>query len=187
MINLLSSNTVNGIDLDALDDVVAAVTADPSQALVRFAVTTQWNGRTGSRSKVSGFDIAGRHVAREFEIAADEPLELLGENQAPNPQELLMAAMNACMTVGYVAGASVRGITLTKLEIETNGQLDLRGFLGLDETVPAGYEQVDYTVRIAGNGTAEQFDEIHRGVIATSPNYFNIARPIRLNGALEIC
>ena len=37
-----------------------------------------------------------------------------------------MAAVNACMTVGYVAGAALKGITLTKLEIRTKGTLDLR-------------------------------------------------------------
>jgi uncharacterized OsmC-like protein len=110
----------------------------------------------------------------------------LGENTAPNPQELLMAAVNACMTVGYVAGASIRGIKLTKLEIETTGQLDLRGFLGLDDAVPPGYETIDYVVRIEGDGTSEQFHEIHRTVMQTSPNYFNLARPIRMNGKLQL-
>ena len=38
--------------------------------------------------------------------------ELLGQNSAPNPQELLMTALNACITVGYVAGAAVKGVTL---------------------------------------------------------------------------
>lgn len=97
-----------------------------------------------------------------------------------------MAAVNACMTVGYVAGASLQGITLDRLEIETTGQLDLRGFLGLDDAVPAGYEQVDYTVTISGNGSPAQFEEIHRTVMQTSPNYFNLARPIRLNGRLSV-
>ena len=68
-----------------------------------------------------------------------------------------MAAMNACMLVGYVAGAAVNGITLEKLEIETDGTLDLRGFLGIDERVKPGYDSVAYTVRIRGNGTPEQF------------------------------
>ena len=50
-----------------------------------------------------------------------------------------MAAFNACITVGYVAGAAIRGITLDSLEIRTRGKLDLRGFLGLSDEVPAGY------------------------------------------------
>ena len=91
-----------------------------------------------------------------------------------------MAAFNACITVGYVAGAAVKGITLDSLEIKTRGELDLRGFLGLSDAVAPGYESVDYEVRIKGNGTPEQFEEIHQAVMKTSPNYFNISRPIRL-------
>jgi uncharacterized OsmC-like protein len=186
MSEVLTRNVVNGLDLDALNETVAAVQADPAQALVRFSVATKWGGQTTSRSTVTGYVLGGEQIARQFEIVADEPVELLGTNTAPNPQELLMAAVNACMTVGYVAGASVNGITLERLEIETTGQLDLRGFLGLDDTVPPGYEAIDYTVTIAGNGTPEQFEEIHRTVMQTSPNYFNLARPIRMNGKLRI-
>ena len=186
MQDVMTRNVVNGIDLDAVNEVVAAIGADPAKALVRFSVATQWTGQTGSRSKVSQIDLGGEKIARDFEIVADEPEELLGANTAPNPQELLMAAVNACMTVGYVAGAALNGITLEKLEIETTGQLDLRGFLGLDDSVPPGYEQIDYVVRIAGNGTPEQFEAIHRNVMATSPNYFNMARPIRMNGSLAV-
>ena len=186
MQDVMTRNVVNGIDLDAVNEVVAAIGADPTKALVRFSVATAWTGQTGSRSKVSQIDLGGEKIARDFEIVADEPEELLGQNQAPNPQELLMAAVNACMTVGYVAGAALNGITLERLEIETTGQLDLRGFLGLDDSVPPGYEQIDYVVRIAGNGTPEQFEAIHRNVMATSPNYFNMARPIRMNGSLSV-
>jgi uncharacterized OsmC-like protein len=186
MIDMMTRNIVNGLDLDALGNVVTAIGEEPGQALVRFAVTTSWNGQTRSTSKVSGYEIGGKRVDRAFTIDADEPHELLGENSAPNPQELLMAAVNACMTVGYVAGAAMHGITLTSLQIETNGQLDLRGFLGLDNSVPPGYEHLDYVVRIAGNGTPEQFEAIHRSVMATSPNYFNMARPIRMCGTLAI-
>lgn len=186
MTEVMTRNVVNGLDLDALNDVVGAVRADPGAALVRFTVATRWTGQTKSTTTVKGYELGGQHIARSFEIAADEPTELLGTNTAPNPQELLMAAVNACMTVGYVAGASLQGITLDRLEIETTGQLDLRGFLGLDDAVPAGYEQVDYTVTISGNGSPAQFEEIHRTVMQTSPNYFNLARPIRLNGRLSV-
>ena len=97
-----------------------------------------------------------------------------------------MAAFNACITVGYVAGAALRGITLESLEIHTKGQLDLRGFLGLSEIVPAGYETIDYEVRIKGDGTPEDFEAIHQNVILTSPNYFNMSRPIRMNPKLSV-
>jgi hypothetical protein len=42
------------------------------------------------------------------------------------------------------------------VEVGTAGELDLRGFLGIDPTVPAGYETLRYTVRIKADGTEEQ-------------------------------
>ncbi|HSJ39901.1 MAG TPA: OsmC family protein [Xanthobacteraceae bacterium] len=179
-------NRVNGLDLNALGDVVDASGKDPAQAKVAFDVTTRWTGQTRSETTVDGFTIAGDRVTRTHKIIADEPCELLGTDSAANPQELLMAAINACMTVGYVAGAAIRGITLEGLEIKTRGKLDLRGFLGLDDKVPPGYEELEYDVRIKGDGTPEQFEEIHQNVMKTSPNYFNISRPIRMNGSLKV-
>jgi len=97
-----------------------------------------------------------------------------------------MAAFNACITVGYVAGASLRGIKLDKLEIKTRGQLDLRGFLGLSDKVAPGYEKIEYVVDIKGDGSPRDFEEIHQTVMKTSPNYFNISRPIRVTGTLNV-
>src|SRR6266404_3985367 len=75
------------------------------------------------------------------------------------------------MTVGYVAQCAVRGITLDSLEIETDGEIDLRGFLGIDPAVPAGYENLNYTVRVKGSGTKEQFAEIHEAVMGDWARY----------------
>ena len=181
-----TTSVVNGIDLKALDETIDAINKDAGCANVQFRVKTDWLGRTRSQSTVNGYRIGGKEVARSFKIIADEPHELLGANSAPNPQELLMSAVNACMTVGYVAQASVRGIRLESCTIETEGELDLRGFLGLDETVPPGYQRVDYTVTLKGDGTPEQYEEIHKAVMATSPNYFNMSRPIEMCGTLRI-
>jgi uncharacterized OsmC-like protein len=177
---------VNGIDVAALRETVEAVEKDPSRALVGFDVTTRWTGQTRSETTVEAYRIGGYRVVRRHKIVADEPCELLGADSAPNPQELLMAAFNACITVGYVAGAAVRGIKLDSVEIVTRGQLDLRGFLGLSDHVVPGYEKLEYEVNIKGDGSRGDFEEIHQNVIRTSPNYFNISRPVRVTGTLNI-
>src|SRR5215467_8649805 len=181
-----ASGKLNGIDLVALARVVRGIQDNPRTGMVGFRVHTAWRGQTRSRSTVESYTIGGQEVRRHFEIDVDEPHELFGQNTAPNPQEMLMTALNACIMVGYVAGAAVKGITLTSVEIETDGELDLRGFLGLDPTVRPGYESIRYTVRIKGNGTPDQFREIHETVMKTSPNYFNISRPIRIDAKLEV-
>jgi uncharacterized OsmC-like protein len=179
-------NRANGLDLAALGAVVDAIENDPSQAMVGFDVTTRWTGQTRSETTVEGYTMAGERITRTHKIVADEPCELLGGDSAPNPQELLMAAFNACITVGYVAGASLKGIALDSLEIKTRGELDLRGFLGLSDEVAPGYESIAYEVKIKGDGTPDQFEEIHQNVLKTSPNYFNISRPIRVDATLKV-
>lgn len=171
---------VNGIDVDALATVAAEVEKDAGQGAVGFRVTTSWKGGTRSEARVEDWRLAGETLPRDFSIASDEPEELLGGATAPNPQELLMAGLNACMMVGYVALTAMKGITLESLEIESDGDLDLRGFLGLDPEVPAGYPEIRYQVRIRANGTEAQLREIHEMVMATSPNYYNLSRPVKL-------
>jgi OsmC-like protein len=97
-----------------------------------------------------------------------------------------LAALNACIMVGYVAQCVVHGIALESLKIETDGEIDLRGFLGIDPAVPAGYENLSYTVRIKGNGTKEEFAKIHETVMATSPNFYSVSRPVALKPTLVI-
>jgi uncharacterized OsmC-like protein len=177
---------LNGINTPALFEVMDAVKADPSKGMVKFHVKTGWTGQTSSQTTVESYTLGGQEIPRKFAINIDEPNELLGTNTYANPQEYLMAAFNACILVGYVVGASVHNIRLDKLEIETEGELDLRGFLGLDSTVKPGYDTLTYTVRIKGDGSAEQFQEIHDTVIKTSPNRFNIANPIHLEAKLVV-
>lgn len=177
---------VNGINVGDVKALIAGVAADAANGATSWRVATTWQGQTHSRSRVEGFGLAGQHVARTFAIDIDEPCELGGSNRYPNPQEHLLAALNACMTVGYVVQCAMRGIELDSLEIETTGDIDLRGFLGLDDGVARGYETLSYTVRIKGDATPEQFEQVHAAVMATSPNFYNIANPIGLRPTLVV-
>ena len=177
---------VNGINVDDLFALIESVRSDPAKGKTDWRVATTWQGQARSRAEIESYGIGGKNVPRRFSIDIDEPLELGGSNSFANPQEHLIAALNACMTVGYVAQCAVRGIALESLVIETDGKIDLRGFLGIDPAVPAGYENLNYTVRIKGNGTKAQFAEIHQAVMATSPNFYNMSRPVALKPALVV-
>jgi uncharacterized OsmC-like protein len=177
---------VNGINVGDLLALIDGVRRDAAKSKTNWRVTTTWQGQTRSRAQVESFDIGGEWVPHRFSIDIDEPCELGGTNRFANPQEHLLAALNACMTVGYVAQCAVRGINLESLEIETDGEIDLRGFLGIDPAVPAGYEHLSYTVRIKGSGTKEEFAEIHAAVMATSPNFYNVSRAVALKPTLVV-
>lgn len=176
----------NGIDAEALRATIEAIRGNSALGATRWSVQSRWMGGTRSDHHVHGCEIGGKAIVRPFTIRIDEPLELCGTNEHPNPQEYLLSALNACMMVGYSAVATLMGIRLTRLEVETSGEIDLRGFLGIDAAVPAGYPRLEQTVRIAGDGTPEQFQELHRIVRATSPNYFNVTRAVAVDSRLVL-
>jgi uncharacterized OsmC-like protein len=155
----MTADNTKVIDVSALKSFVDRVKNDPDQRTASFKVKTEWKGQTKTVTTVSNYGLGGTKFSRDFQIHADERPELLGGNTAPNPQELLMADLNACLSVGHAANAAATGIHLEKLEIETEGQLDLRGFLGLDSTVKPGYEEIHYTVVVKSSAPQEKLEE----------------------------
>ena len=169
---------VNGFDLNVIEQAGAALAANPAMAQSTFRARTEWQGQLRSRTEIDSYELGGQRIPRKHRIMSDEPVELLGSNEAPNPQELLLAALNACMMVGFVATASQAGLRIDSLAIESECSLDLRGAFGLDPNVKPGAEKIVYTIRVKGSGTQEQFDAVHREMTTKSPNRFHIAQPI---------
>ncbi|HEY5811470.1 MAG TPA: OsmC family protein [Terrimicrobiaceae bacterium] len=186
MSTVVENTQVNGIDIDLLTQAIESIKSDSAKGQTHWQVTSHWRGGTRSDTSVKSYFIGGQRIARDFTLRIDEPYELCGSNQFANPQEYLLAALNACMIVGYSAVCALQGITLEELRIETEGDIDLRGFLGIDPSVKAGYDGLRYTVHIKGAATAEQFQRVHEIVTATSPNRFNVATAIALKSQLVV-
>jgi uncharacterized OsmC-like protein len=183
-----TSNSVllNGLDTNALTATVAAVAGNPALAPVAFRAKSTWNGRLRSETKIEGYELAGAPIPRSHTIRSDEPHELFGTDSTANPQDLLLAALNACMMVGFVVGATARGITIESLSVESSLALDLRGAFGLDPGIPAGAERIRYTIEVNGSGTREQFEDIHAEVTRNSPNRYHLANPIAFEAELVV-
>jgi uncharacterized OsmC-like protein len=184
--NVRRQSVVNGINVDDLSSLIDGIKRDAAKAKTSWRVSTSWCGQMRSRSQVEGYEIGGEKVQRRFSIDIDEPCELGGTNQFANPQEHLLSALNACIMVGFVAQCAVHGIRLESLKVETDGEIDLRGFLGIDPAVPAGYDSLSYTLRVRGSGTKEEFARIHEAVMATSPNFYSVSRPVALRPTLIV-
>ncbi|MBI1369311.1 MAG: OsmC family peroxiredoxin [Planctomycetes bacterium] len=176
---------LNGINPQDVHDLVARIKGDVREARSVWGVTTRWTGGTTVATHVANCTLGSADEPKDFVIRVDEPVGLGGKNTAPNPQETLLAALNSCMTVGYAALCTLEGIRLESLEIETEGEIDLRGFLGLAPVTP-GYDRLRYTVRIKADATDEQLQRIHRTVMKTSPNRWNLAEQVQLDPTLVI-
>jgi len=180
------ANIVNGLDIDGLQTLIERVSADSATGQTRWRVATAWQGQTHSRAQVDGFEMGGEAVQRRYVIDIDEPLELGGTDIYANPQEHLLAALNACITVGFTALCALNGVALEQLQIVTEGDIDLRGFFGLDATVAPGYPSLKSTVRVKGSASEAEFRRIFDMALATSPNVHNITKPVRLDTTLVV-
>jgi uncharacterized OsmC-like protein len=157
------TSIVNGVDLDRLSGTIDAVTADPALARFQFRASNRWIDGGHSRTTIKGFYGAGQEDAtrtQPFTVDSDEPPVLLGQNQAPNAGEYLLHALAACLTGTIAYHAAARGIVLDGLETTIHGDLDLRGFLGLDASVRPGYDQIRVTVKVAGDFDDHQLAEL---------------------------
>jgi len=141
---------VNGVNVDDVEQLVGNIQQDASLAASRFRLSNKWVRGGYNQSRITGFYSGGQdheHL-QEFSIDADEPPVLAGTDIGANPVEYLLSALAACLTTTLVYHAAVRGIEIRALEAEVEGNLDLRGFLGLSDEVRQGFEgiRVDYRI-----------------------------------------
>lgn len=146
----IKTTRINGVDVDRMQQTIAAIGQDASLAKFQFRLDNQWLGGGYNRSTVRTFSGAGMdHVhPKPFMLDADEPPVLLGADAAANAGEVLLHALAACITTAIVYHAAARGIAIEEIDSEVEGDVDLRGFLGLDESVRPGFQQLRVKVRI---------------------------------------
>jgi uncharacterized OsmC-like protein len=153
---------LNGVDTPKLFATVNAVKAQPELAKFQFRATNQWLKGTHSRSRIETFSGAGtehRHTG-DVQFDADHPAVLVGADHAPTPVEFLLHAIAACITSGIGNIAAARGVTLTEVESTVEGDIDLRGILGLSDQVRNGYQQMRVHFRVKGDASPEKLQQI---------------------------
>jgi uncharacterized OsmC-like protein len=152
----------NGIDTPKLLATINAVGAQPELAQFQFRATNRWQAGTHSQSRIQSFSGAGgeqMHV-KEFVYDADHPAVLVGRDQAPTPVEFLLHALAACLTAGIGNIAAARGVTLSEVESRVEGDIDLRGILGLSDQVRNGYQQMSVNFTIKGDAPPAVLEKI---------------------------
>jgi uncharacterized OsmC-like protein len=143
-------NVTNGVDMDVLLKTINAVQEEPTLAKSNFRVHNKWVSGGQNQTTVTDFYGAGQDNLHKqtFILDADEPALLAGEDHAANPVEHLLHALAACLTTSMVYHAAVRGIEIHELESRLEGDLDIRGFMGLSQDVRKGYQSIRVTFKV---------------------------------------
>ena len=179
-----SDKRVNGINVNVLAETVNAIKSDPELAKCRFRARNKWIDAAHNCSTITAFYGAKQEIEHKqaFELHADEPAILAGEDQAANPVEHLLNALAGCVTTSMVAHAAVRGIHIEELESELEGDIDLRGFLGLAADVPKGYTNIRVKFRVKTD--PENIEKIKR-LAEFSPVYNTLTSGTNVNIEVE--
>ncbi|OKH84560.1 OsmC family protein [Mycobacterium sp. ST-F2] len=151
--------TASVTSLNAITDATRAAVADnPAAAAVVFTASAEPEGTVGSEIALG-----------KYRVHVDEPPALGGQHTAPNPVEYYLASLLSCQVVTYRFWAERLGIQVDSLSASAEGDLDVRGFFGLDDTVRPGFQQIRVTVNVAGPDTAERYRELQDAVDAHCP------------------
>lgn len=172
---------VNGLDVQAATETIAALKADKSLAMFEFRARNSWINGGENRSTIRDFFGAGREDtsrSSDFVFTSGEPPVLLGNNEGANPVEFLLHALAGCVTTTFVLHAMARGIAIRELSTELKGNIDLQGLLGLDDSVSPSYEQIDIRMRVKADCSEAELDDLLAYAQRHSPVCNTVCRPV---------
>ncbi|MEO6908463.1 MAG: OsmC family protein [Abditibacteriaceae bacterium] len=123
--------------------------------LLKVETTGKWTG--GVQTSV---------VVRSFEpIIVDEPVDLGGANQGPNPVELVLAGLSSCTSVMIAIIAKEQDFIYDAVNFSNSGELDLAGLMGAEGVSPH-FQSIDFTVEISTSESNEKLqllqDEVEK-------------------------
>src|SRR5262245_34356290 len=159
----MANRNINGVNIDQLFSTIDAIRDNPGLAKFEFRANNRWINGGHNRTSVKDFYGAGREDdsrQQTFVFDNDEPVVLLGEDKGANPVEFVLHALAGCLTTSLVYHAAAQGIKIDAVESKFEGNLDLRGFLGMNEDVRNGYENIRVTFKIKADAPEEKLKEL---------------------------
>ena len=174
----------NGVNVTALFETMDAIKQAPEIADFKFRSSNKWLGGDHNRSTINGFYGAcdeQPHASGPFVVDNAEPPVLLGEGTAANPVEYVLHALAGCLTTSIVYHAAARGILIEDVHSELEGDLDLKGFLGMDDTVRKGFS----AVRVKMNVKSDADEDMLVSLAQFSPVYDIVSKSLPVEISIE--
>jgi uncharacterized OsmC-like protein len=141
---------VNGVNVGDVENSVKAMKENPDIAQFKFRLHNKWIDGGYNQATIGNFYGANQENShlQTFKWDADEPPLLAGKDRGANPVEHLLVALASCLTTTLIYHAAIRGIKINELESDLEGDIDLRGFLGLTNEVRRGYENIRVNFKV---------------------------------------
>jgi uncharacterized OsmC-like protein len=162
---------VNGVDVDKLYDTIDAIKETPALGKFKFRVKNKWINAGHNHITIKDFYGVQKDILHEtpFELDAGEHPVLLSQDEGPNPVEYLLTALSGCLTSALVYHAAAKGVKIEGVQSRLEGDIDLRGFLGISPDVKVGYENIRVYFKIDADVSEEKKEELIRMAQKYSP------------------
>lgn len=164
--NMQTQIVDNGVNTEALIGARDAFSDMPEAASFTFRSSCDWKHGTYSINTINGYFGLGEEQTRKhsFTIDSDHPEVFAAHDRAATPTEIVLAALASCLTGGVAAVAQHRGIRLRSVRSTVEGDIDVRGILGMDPEIRNGFSAIRVTFEI----DADASDEDIRALVAQS-------------------
>jgi uncharacterized OsmC-like protein len=178
---------VNGVNVSKLFETVGVIKEKPEIAKFNFKAKGKWINGGHNRTTINEFYGACQTFKRSqpFVFEKDEPPVLLGEDHGANPVEYVLAALDGCLTTSLIYHAAAQGIKIDEVETSFSGDLNLHGFLGLNENIRNGYEKIKVTFKIKADASKEKLQELVQLAQNRSPVFDIVSNPTPVEVSLE--
>ena len=178
---------VNGVNVGELFKTIDAIKGKPEIAAFKFRATNRWVNGTHCRATIKDFYGALKEDDSRppMDYDMDEPPVLLGSNEGRNPVEFLLVALSGCLTTSLIAHASAKGIQINGVESRYEGDIDLRGFLGISKDVQVGYQNIRVFFKIDADLSVEEKEELVQMAQKYSPVFNTITKSAPVSVQLE--
>ena len=178
---------VNGVNVSKLFGTVEAIKENPEIAKFNFKAKGKWINGGHNRTTINEFYGACQNFQRSqsFVFEKDEPPVLLGEDHGANPVEYVFAALDGCLTTSLIYHAAAQGIKIDEVETSFSGDLNLHGFLGLDENTRNGYEKIKVEFKIKADAPKEKLQELVQLAQKRSPVFDIVSHPTPVEVSLK--
>jgi uncharacterized OsmC-like protein len=176
----MTNGKINGVNVEQLFATINAIKDNTGLAKFKFRAANEWINGGHNRTTIKDFYGAGQEDTtrrQTFVFANDEPAVLLGEDNGANPVEFVLHALAGCLTTSLVYHAAAQGIKIEAVESKFEGELDLRGFLGMSEEVRNGYQNIRVTFKIKADAPEEKLKELCELAQKRSPVFDILTNP----------
>jgi len=175
---------LNDVDVEGMKELDRKVRENPALGKRTVKLRSTWHRGVKALVEIGAQEVLGKSATpptRRFFVTMDGPAGLGGVDAAATAAETMLAAFAGCLTSGIAANAALFDVPLEALSVEMEADIDFRGLLGHDKSVPSGFTAIRYAVTIQSPAPEEKVRRCKETIDRKSPVGDTLARPVSIS------